>query len=182
MAVVRTQYGVVTASVSIPDTGADVVVDIPRPADTAETNVIDWVKRPAMRKEFEAGRCVITADATLAALNDVYYKKIEIIAVNPGMSLAPINLSFSQFPETPVAGQSLVLRTVFEATANTTQNAFSSAVMQDILKNVLLRAGEAVRLTVVNPAGGSGGQTGTFAARYDFGLNAGNFGSLPLLI
>lgn len=181
MAIIRTQYGVATATVTIAD-NADTVVDIPRPADAAEANTIDWVKRPAFRKEFESGRAVITLTGNLASAADIYLKKVEIVALNPGVSLAPLNLSFSQFPDVPGPGMpSAVLRTVLDLAA---PNAYAcnATVTQDLLKNVLLRTSEFVRLTFHNPAGGSGATTGIIACRYDFGLNAGNYGSLPLLI
>lgn len=181
MAVVRTQYGVVSASVTVPDSGARIAtVDIPRPADATETNTLDWVKRPAMRKEFECGRCVITADATLA-VSGLTLKKVEILALNPGQSLTPIDLSFSQFPDPPVAGATQLLRTVLDAGASDAYTMNLDAT-KDILKNILVRSGEFVRLTLGNPSGGAGDVTGVVMARYDFGLNAANYGSLPLLI
>lgn len=182
MSVVRTQYGVVSASVTIPDTGVATSLDLPRPNDGAESNTIDFVKRPSARKEFESGRAVVTLDATLVAAADIYLSKVEIVALNPGISLAPLNLSFSQFPETPVAGQPVVLRTLLDYSTTPSPFALSATVTADLLKNILVRTSEFIRLTFVNPAGGTGATTGVVSVRYDFGLNAGNYGSLPLLI
>lgn len=179
MAVVRTQYGVASVSTVIAD-GATVAIDLPRPADAAEMNTIDWVTRPAFRKEFESGRCVITADANLA-IAGLQLVKIEIMALNPGQSLAPIDLSFSQFPSPPAPGASAVLRTVLDI-ASPSPYTMDLAETKDLLKNILLRTSEFVRVTLTNPAGGTGSVTGVLEARYDFGLNAANYGSLPLLI
>lgn len=180
MAVVRTQYGVASVSTVIAD-GATVSIDLPRPADAAEANTIDWVTRPAFRKEFESGRCVITADANLA-IAGLQLVKIEIVALNPGQSLAPINLSFSQFPDVPGPGMpSAVLRTMLDIPSPSPYT-MDLTETKDLLKNILLRTSEFVRVTLTNPAGGTGSVTGVLEARYDFGLNAANYGSLPLLI
>jgi hypothetical protein len=181
MAIIRSQYGVVSASFDLPDNGTLVTVDIPRPSNAAETNTIDWVTRPAFRKEFESGRCVITLSSGATAA-DVFLRKVEILALNPGNSLTPLNLSFSMFPDVPGPGMTQLLRTVLD-TGSVNAYATNADITKDLLKNILLRSGEFVRLTLVNPAGGTGLVSGATAlARYDLGLNAGNYGSLPLLI
>lgn len=187
MSVIRTQYGVTSASVTVPDSGARIgVFNLPRPSDVAETNTIDWTTRPYARKEFESGRCVITANATLA-VSGLTLLKIEILALNLGNSLTPLNLSFSQFPESDVltsAGfTSPVLRTVIDLSA-AAPGPFTMdlTVTKDLLSSIQVRADEYVRVTLYNPSGGAGDLTGVLFARYDMGLNAANFGSFPSLL
>jgi len=179
MAVVRSQYGLVSASYTATD-NATTTVDIPRPQETMETNTIDFVKRVGARKDHESGRASVSFDSTLG-VSGLNLCKVEILSVNPGTSIAPLNLSFSQFPETPVAGIPVVLRTLVDITAPSPYT-LDLQVTKDILTNILLRTGEYIRLTINNPAGGAGSLTGRVFCRYDLGLNAGNYGSLPLLI
>lgn len=184
MAVVRTQYGVISASTTIGNASSG-TIDLPRPQSAPENDTIDWVTRPAFRKEFESGRAVITPDATLGVANTKLVA-IYIMALQPFTSLAPIDLSFSQFPNPPVAGMSPTLRTILDLTASPSTSPYNLDLTAttspglDLLKNILLRADEFVRVVLYNAAGGP--VTGVLEARYDFGLNAGNYGSLPLLI
>jgi len=188
MSVIRTQYGVTSASVTVPDSGARIgVFDLPRPSDVAETNTIDWTTRPYARKEFESGRCVITANSTLA-VSGLTLLKIEILALNPGSGLTPLNLSFSQFPENDVLTKAAfptppVIRTVMDLSA-APGGPFTMdlQVTKDLLSSILVRTNESVRVTLYNPAGGAGDLTGVLFARYDMGLNAANFGSFPSLL
>lgn len=192
MAVIRTQYGVVSASTTI-NSHVTGTVDLPRPADAVETNTIDWVTRPAFRKEFESGRCVITPDLVMGVAG-MLLVKVEIIALNPGASLAPLDLSFSQFPENDILTQpgfpSATLRTLLDLSASPTTSPYvltttvtgglTDPITQQLLASIILRADEFVRLTLYNSTGAP--ITGTVTARYDFGMNSGNYGSIPLLI
>lgn len=187
MAVVRNTYGVVSASTTIV-THTSEAVDLPRPSDAAETNTLDWVTRPAFRKEFESGRAVVKANSTFGVAG-MLLTKIEVVALQPFNSLAPIDLSFSQFPSPPVAGAASVLRTILDVTDDptvsifvmTTSNGdFTYIPTKDLLSSILLRADEFLRITLYNSTGGD--ITGLLEARYDFGLNSGNYGSIPLLI
>lgn len=184
MTVIRTQYGVISASTTIGATSSG-TIDLPRPQDTPETNTIDHVTRPAFRKEFESGRAVITPDATLGVANTKLVA-IYIMALQPFNSLAPIDLSFSQFPNPPVAGQSPTLRTILDLTASPSTSPYNLDLTAatnpalDLLKTILLRADEFVRVVLYNAAGAP--VTGVLEARYDFGLNWTNYGSIPLLI
>lgn len=188
MSVIRTQYGVVSALTTVGAT-SQAVITLPRPSDAAENNTIDWTTRPAFRKEFESGRAVVTPD-TLLGVAGVVLQKVEIVALNPGNSLAPLDLSFSQFPETDiltgVGFPTPVLRTILDVTALPTANnpyvmggANATATLQ-LLATILLRADEYIRVTLFNTTGAP--ITGLLEARYDFGMNPGNYGSIPLLI
>lgn len=192
MSVIRTQYGVVSAATTITNAQSG-AVDLPRPADAVENNTIDWTIRPTFRKEFESGRCVITPDALLGVAG-VLLTKIEIVALNLGTSLAPINLSFAQFPENDVLTQPgfpnpPVLRTVLDLSAApassiytlaTTAGALTDPKTLGLFSSLLVRSGEFVRVTLYNSTGAP--ITGQLSARYDFGMNPGNYGSIPLLI
>src|SRR5581483_8150517 len=186
MSVIRTQYGVVSASTTVVNATSG-AIDLPRPADAAENNTIDWTVRPAFRKEFESGRCVVKAGADFGVAG-MLLTKVEIIALNPGTSLAPLNLSFAQFPDNSILTQPgfanpPVLRTLLDLSASpstspftlaidATTKAFANSLTSDLLSSILLRADEFVRITLYNGTGGD--VTGTLEARYDFGMNAGN--------
>lgn len=183
MAVIRTQYGVVSASTTVGATSVSSAIVLPRPADAPETNTIDWVVRPAFRKEFESGRCVIGFDSLLG-IAGVLLVKVEVMALQPFNSLAPIDLSFSQFPSPPSVGAVPLLRTILDLSASPSTSIFTCVSTDtktfDILKSILVRADEYVQVTLYNSTGAP--ITGKVEARYDFGLNASNFGSIPLLI
>ena len=191
MAVVRTQYGVVSATTTI-GSGMSAAINLPRPSNTPETDTIDWVTRPYARLEFESGRAIITPDSNLG-LSTTLLVAVYIMALNPGNSLAPLNLSFSQFPETDYLVQpgftSTILRTVFDHTSSPSTSPFNMLVPSfpgvpnpaiDLLKTLLVRADEFIQVVLYNSAGGS--ITGVLEARYDFGLNDSNYGSIPLIV
>src|ERR1019366_3356615 len=157
MSVQRTQYAVASVSTTVVSHTSS-AIDLPRPADVAETNTIDHVARPAARKEYESGRCVIyAAEGTTFYDAGLVLEKLEIVALNPGVSLAPMDLSFSQFPAPPGVGMpTAVLKTIVDLsgiTQATNPYTMQAQITVDLLKTILLRADEFVRVTLYNTTG-----------------------------
>jgi len=170
MAVVRTQYEVVSASTTITN-GSSGNIDLPRPADTTETNTIDFVKRPTFRKEFESGLAVVDFSSTLTAAN-VYLVKVDILKLDPLNTMAPLDLSFSSFPDAPGVGQVQLQRTLLDVGDASTVFPTNASIVSTFLSKIVVRAGEFIRVRLTNGSGGD--LTGVSRCRYDFGLNAAN--------
>jgi hypothetical protein len=192
MSVQRTVYGVVSASTTVGAT-ASATINLPRPETLpVPTDTVDFVANPYTRQEFESGRAIITPDSNLG-VSTMLLVAVYVMALNPGNSLAPLNLSFSQFPETDYLVQpgftSTTLRTIFDHTSSPSTSPFNMLVPSypgvpnpaiDLLKTILLRADEFIQVILYNSTGAP--ITGVLECRYDFGLNAGNYGSLPLMV
>jgi hypothetical protein len=186
MAVTRSLYAVASVSETI-DTLSTLNVDIPRPQTPVQTDTYDFVVQPYAQLQFESGRCAIVPDSNFG-IAGMLLAKLEIIALNPGNSLAPINLSFSEFPENDILTgpgfTSTTLRTICDFTANPAGSLYTMAPTDyktiRLLSNIIVRADEFVRVWLYNSTGGN--IAGQLTATYDMGLNADNIGTLPILI
>lgn len=155
MAVVREQYAILSDASGTIATANPFIFTLVKPKDTLEGNTIDHVTRPVVRKEFSQGRMAITLGAVWG-VTAVWLRKIDIL-----------NL----------AGDT-VLRTVVDVSANVLQA--TDQTTKDLLASLILREGEGVvKVTLQNATGGN--LSGQIGARFDLGLNAANFGSVPSL-
>lgn len=152
MAVVREQFAIVSDSVTI-NNNTTGVLTLVKPKDPLEGNTIDFVARPHVCKEFHQGRMVIGLGETFGVA-DIYVHKIEVFDLTGSVSLRTV---------VDVSTDDL------EATLQTTK---------DLLSSLVLREGEGVvKVTLKNATGSN--LTGRIVARFDLGLNAANYGSVP---
>lgn len=157
MAVVREQFAVESALVASHGNNTTVNYDIVRPFTTpVEGNTIDFVARPSVRKEFFQGKAFLQLN-TILAVAGVSLRSITILDKN-----------------------NAVVRTVLSVSDNAYLG--NAAITGDLLKSLLLREDEqTIRLGIHNFSGGALLNT-QVTGRFDFGLNAGNYGSFPLVI
>lgn len=156
MGVVRTQYAVPSNLIASLGAGVTGTVEMDRPRTTpVEGNTIDHVVRPYHRKEFEGGLCAIELNA-ITAVAGVSLKAVEIM----------------RFDGT-------VARTVLSTTLDTAYlgNDATTQGTAGLLARLMIAEDEAgVRLTLKNTTGAPILNVGA-TARFDFGLNAANYGS-----
>lgn len=156
MAVVRQQFAIESNAVAAHADGTDEVYTLSRPQTTpAENNTIDFVARPSTRDEYFQGKMFIEANAALAVAN-VALRRIEVLNLDGSSSRVLLDVADNAFDLT-------------------------LDITSDLLRSILLVEDEAdVALTIRNDSGGP--LAGQLTARLDLGLNAGNYGSLPLNI
>lgn len=157
MAVVREQFATESTLVASHADVTSVAYDVSRPITTpVEGNTIDFVARPSVRKEFFAGKAFVQLNTVLAVAG-VALRKLEIL-----------NL----------AGQ--VVRTIIDVSDNAYLG--NATITTELLKSILIREDEkTIRLTLHNFSGGALLNT-QVTARFDFGLNAANYSSVPAII
>jgi len=157
MAVVREQFAVESALVASHGNVTTVNYDITRPVTTpVEGNTIDFVARPSVRKEFFQGKAFLQLNSVLAVAGTAV-RAILILDKNGA-----------------------TVRTVLSVSDNAYLG--NGAITADLLKSLLLREDEqTIRLSIHNFSGGALVNT-QVTGRFDFGLNAGNYGSFPLVV
>lgn len=157
MAVVREQFAVESAAQTVANTTLSTAFLLTRPFTTpAEGNTIDHVARPPVRKEFNQGRAAVNVGPVFGVAN-VALRQLDILDIN-----------------------GVVVRTILAAV---TDNTFDVTLQttKDLLASIILKEDEwSIRLFLFNNSGSSLGPASVFA-RFDFGLNAANYGSVPSL-
>jgi hypothetical protein len=156
MAVVREQFAVESAAQTVNNGALSTAFVLTRPADAAEGNTIDHVARARVRAEFHQGRASVNVGPVFGVAN-VALRQLDILDANGA-----------------------VLRTILAAV---TDNTFDVTLQttKDLLASIILREDErSIRLFLFNNSGGNLGPASVFA-RFDFGLNAANYGSVPSL-
>jgi len=156
MAVVRQQFAIESNAVAVHADASDEVYTLSRPLTApAENNTIDFVARPSTRDEFFQGKLFIEANAALAVA-DVAVRRIEVLNLDGSSARVIVDVADNAFDLT-------------------------LDITSDLLRSILLVEDESqVLVTIRNDSGGP--LAGQLTARLDLGLNAGNYGSLPLNI
>ena len=153
--------------------GVPKVITLPRPRTLpAMSDNWDHVTDPTQRRDFEAGKCIVSLDLVLLA--DLMLTKVEILRdADSPFRVGPPPAGSAAEPLFPNGAPSTTARESMSWSAGVDIGTTPAASIVEYLANLWIGANEYIQMTVVSAAGGA---AGSLNVAYDLGRNSTSIG------